>query len=150
MSAPYAAEALTPAQRRVLGELVQGKDYNEVAATLGLTWHTVKNHADVFHSLFDVHSQAELVARLLGLTPDNPVWQVSVIRAGLKPRQIAVLEGVIRGQSNRQIAHELGMSKSAVVSLLGKLFRRVGARNRTHLLLVLVGQAAPVERSDEA
>jgi DNA-binding CsgD family transcriptional regulator len=54
--------ALTPAQRRVFGLICQGLTDKQVAATLGISPETAKNHAARVRAAFGVHSRAALIA----------------------------------------------------------------------------------------
>lgn len=63
--APAESEALnklTPAQRRVFDMLVAGKPTEEIAARLGRSVFTVRNHIKAIFIAFDVNSRAALVA----------------------------------------------------------------------------------------
>jgi DNA-binding CsgD family transcriptional regulator len=54
--------------------------------------------------------------------------------AGFSPRQRAVLDGLCRGLSEKQIADELKLSPHTVHDYVKELHRRLGARNRGELL----------------
>lgn len=49
---------------------------------------------------------------------------------GLTPRQIDVLEQLVRGHSNKEIARALGMAEPTVKAHLVTVFRVLGVRNR--------------------
>lgn len=49
----------------------------------------------------------------------------------LSPRQMQMLQSIVRGLSNKDIAQEYGLSLSAVKFHLIALFRKLGAANRT-------------------
>lgn len=51
----------------------------------------------------------------------------------LTPRQRDVLNGVVRGLSNKEIARELGIARGTVKIHLAALFAHFEARNRTDL-----------------
>jgi len=51
--------------------------------------------------------------------------------AGLRPRQIEVLELMHQGHTNRRIASILGISESAVKSHISILFKALNTKNRT-------------------
>jgi DNA-binding NarL/FixJ family response regulator len=50
----------------------------------------------------------------------------------LSDRQRQVLEGLMMGLSNKQIARELDLAEGTVKMHVGALFRTLGAQNRTH------------------
>jgi DNA-binding CsgD family transcriptional regulator len=56
---------LTPAQREVLDLALRGADESAIAASLGRSWHTVHTHLKAIFKHFDVHTRAQLLARLL-------------------------------------------------------------------------------------
>ncbi len=58
--------------------------------------------------------------------------------AGQSPtaRQLEVLLLIARGQQNKQIAHELGIAERTVKLHVTALLDALGARNRTHLLVL--------------
>lgn len=51
-------------------------------------------------------------------------------------RQLEVLALVGQGQPNKRIAFELGIAERTVKLHITALLNRLGARNRTHLLVV--------------
>ncbi len=53
-------------------------------------------------------------------------------RASLTQRQMQVLEGIVGGKSNKQIAQRLGIAEGTVKMHLASLLRALGARNRAH------------------
>jgi DNA-binding NarL/FixJ family response regulator len=55
----------------------------------------------------------------------------------LRPRERDVLVGLMRGQSNDEIAASLGISRKTVEVYLGRLFARAGAASRTELAIVV-------------
>jgi DNA-binding CsgD family transcriptional regulator len=54
--------ALTPAQRRVFALMCEGLGDKEIAARIGISPETVKNHAARVRAAFGVHSRAALIA----------------------------------------------------------------------------------------
>lgn len=59
----------------------------------------------------------------------RPPWKLTL-------RQIDVLALVSRGQSNKEIARELGMSDNTVRAHLAAIFREMGARSRTEVAAI--------------
>ncbi len=55
---------------------------------------------------------------------------------GPTARQLEVLMLIARGQQNKQIAHELGIAERTVKLHVTALLDALGARNRTHLLVL--------------
>jgi DNA-binding CsgD family transcriptional regulator/PAS domain-containing protein len=60
-----ATTALSPRQWEVVSRLVRGQRVATIAAEMYLSQSTVRNHLSVVYAKFDVHSQTELLARLL-------------------------------------------------------------------------------------
>lgn len=54
---------LSPAQQRVLYELLEGNSEKDVASNLNLSPHTIHNHIREIYTRFGVHSRAELMAK---------------------------------------------------------------------------------------
>lgn len=57
---------LSPAQQRVLECALKGYSEKQIAATLGLSVHTVHNHMKQIYQHFKVHSRSELLAMFVG------------------------------------------------------------------------------------
>ncbi len=56
----------------------------------------------------------------------------------LTPRERQVLRGVLEGQTNKEIAHNVGASLSSVKASLQQLFDKTGVRTRSQLVRVAV------------
>jgi two-component system nitrate/nitrite response regulator NarL len=54
----------------------------------------------------------------------------------LSPRERTVLRAVVEGQSNKQIATDLGVTEGAIKSTLQHLFRKTGTRKRGQLIRI--------------
>jgi len=50
-------------------------------------------------------------------------------------RQLLIIEHVAQGLTNREIAHELGISAKVVKKYVSEIYLRVGVRNRIGLAL---------------
>lgn len=57
-------------------------------------------------------------------------------RHGLSPRQAQVLEQIMRGKANREIAANLGISAATVKLHVHAILKAIGARNRTEAALL--------------
>lgn len=53
----------------------------------------------------------------------------------LSPRQVAVLEQLALGLSNKQIAHELGIAEPTIKMHISALLRALGVQNRVQILI---------------
>jgi DNA-binding NarL/FixJ family response regulator len=56
---------LSPREKEILGELVSGKSYKMIAATLNISFQTVKSHLKNIYDKLHVHSQSEAVAKAI-------------------------------------------------------------------------------------
>ncbi len=59
-------ESLSNRETEVLAKLAEGKRPQEVAELLFISQHTVRNHIRAIYSKLDVHSQVELLRKVLG------------------------------------------------------------------------------------
>jgi len=64
--------------------------------------------------------------------PDPEAWR----RFGLSPMQRRVLVELGTGVSNQQISEDLGIALSTVKAHVGAVIQKLGARNRTHAVLI--------------
>lgn len=53
----------------------------------------------------------------------------------LTPRERQLLNGILEGRTNREIAAALGLTEQTVKNQLTMLFQKVGVRNRLELAL---------------
>jgi len=60
--ADQAEASVTPAQYRVLAEVLEGSSEKEIAARPHLNPHTVHNHITAIHERLKIHSRSELLA----------------------------------------------------------------------------------------
>jgi DNA-binding NarL/FixJ family response regulator len=60
---------LTVREQEVLGKLAEGLAPKEVAADLGISWDTVRNHITNIYAKLHVHSRSEAILKYLGRTP---------------------------------------------------------------------------------
>lgn len=51
--------------------------------------------------------------------------------ANLSPREVEILQQVVAGRSNKEIAHELSISKYTVGNHINNIFRKLGVNDRT-------------------
>jgi len=65
LAAEPVLHTLTPKQRLVLTQLIDGKSIKQVAHDLGLSRHTVNDHVKMIYKHFDVQSRAELLRHFL-------------------------------------------------------------------------------------
>ncbi len=56
----------------------------------------------------------------------------------LTPAEEAMIDGILRGASNKQIAHELRVAEQTIKNRLGDVYRKLGVENRVQLALLAV------------
>lgn len=69
------------------------------------------------------------------------------IRAGLTPREDAVLQLVLAGASNPVIAVKLRCSVKTIEFHVGNILRKTGEKNRVGLIVRVLGRDARASRS---
>jgi DNA-binding CsgD family transcriptional regulator len=66
---------------------------------------------------------------------DSDEWQHVISTLRLAPQQAKIVELILRGKRNKQIAHILGISESTVRTYLGRMFARLDVSDRMELVL---------------
>jgi DNA-binding NarL/FixJ family response regulator len=64
-----------------------------------------------------------------------PTSEVVPVHISLTPRERQLLNGILEGRTNREIAAALGLTEQTVKNQLTMLFQKVGVRNRLELAL---------------
>ena len=65
----------------------------------------------------------------------NQEWAQLTQRLELTPRQAEIVQHLLLGKSDKQIARELGISVPTVRTHMGRLFHKLGLRDRVELIL---------------
>jgi DNA-binding NarL/FixJ family response regulator len=68
----------------------------------------------------------ELAVRLL-----DEFARLSQLQTGLTARERDILNAIVRGDSNREIAHKLGLSEKTVKNYVSEILSKLGVRDRT-------------------
>ena len=63
---PKKVATLTPRERDILSALASGQHVKDIAQDLDISTHTARNHMKAILRKLDVHSQIELLAKLVG------------------------------------------------------------------------------------
>ncbi|MGY4296326.1 DNA-binding NarL/FixJ family response regulator [Bradyrhizobium sp. i1.4.4] len=74
--------------------------------------------------------------------PEPATTPVATLSASLPPRSADVAIRVCRGQTNKEIAREMGISDQTVKEHVANLCRRFGVHNRTELAACLLSPSA--------
>ena len=109
---------------RVRVELAQGGQESSVHAE-----ELLREALALFEELGMSHSVQYTLSRLRTLSSAR--LQVDArLPAHLTQREVAVLQLVAQGKSNRQIAHDLGLSEKTVTNYLTHIFNKTSCENR--------------------
>jgi len=112
--------------------------YPEETATDFWIAHYARNLIQRLHRHFGVRSRAQLLARVLRhLEP--PHWDELLSATGsgpalLSPRLQATLVCLLDGQSEKEVAAQLGVSPTTIHQYVSALYRRFGVASRAQLL----------------
>jgi len=82
-------------------------------------------------------------------SPFHPAeWDRLTETLGLSPQQARIVELILRGAGDKQIAAALGLSKHTVRTYLNRIFSRLGVSDRLELVIhVFISTRADVERA---
>lgn len=109
------------------------------AGTLALQWldyqRLARSHSgDIYIFLVAAAFLAGGVAFGIRLAAPRPALAgnpLALAALGISPRELAVLEQMAAGLSNKQIAQALGVSPNTVKTHVARLFEKLGAERRT-------------------
>lgn len=117
---------------RLVGAVVLEADPLQAAAPLARTRALLLELLAGQAALLVDHAHArEQRRRLLERLAPELAWP-----GKLTPRERSVLELLVRGLTNRQIAQTLYVTEPVVKEYVGRLFRKTGVRRRAHLVAV--------------
>jgi two-component system, NarL family, nitrate/nitrite response regulator NarL len=90
----------------------------------------------------DPQAMGQTLARLLGIDagPRNDGGHGAPAKAQLSPRQADVLALMARGDNDKDIARSLNISHHTVRGHVSDILALLGARNRTHAVLLAAGR----------
>lgn len=131
---------LSPRESQVLGLMAVGAVNKEIAARLGVSEQTIKNHCtEIFHRLH-VGSRCNAVVRavkggLLDLDKLSEKFDLEKI-SFLTPRMITVLSTIVEGiDGNKELAFNLGLSTHTIKNLKKPIFERLSVDNTVQAIL---------------
>lgn len=75
---------------------------------------------------------------------DTATWAEIVRQCELSPQQARIVELILLGKRDKEIADELGLSFSTVRAYLSRVFDRVGVRDRVELVLRMFSAAEQI------
>lgn len=71
----------------------------------------------------------------------SPDPRVADLYRGLSERERSVVAAMVRGQTNREIAHELALAETTIRNCISRVLAKLRARNRTEVVALLTGLA---------
>jgi DNA-binding NarL/FixJ family response regulator len=132
--------ALSARVRLVLRCLLEGDSDQQIAARTELSRYTVNEYVDRIFRHFGVQSRPELLARWI-----RRRWheQLEPSPVELPPRLQQVLRCLLEGDSNKQVARRLGLSRDTVKEYVGRIFRHFDVQSRAELLARWIQRSEP-------
>ncbi len=100
----------------------------------------------IFHGEYlineELFSNPKVASQVLELFQDltMPGEEIKPFLAPLSPREINVLDLIAQGNSNKDIAHELGISEQTVKNHVASIMRKLVANDRTHAVVIALRQ----------
>lgn len=91
--------------------------------------------------------QARIAVKPPPLPFDERRWPVVVASLGLAPQQARVVELVVRGLRDKQIAETMAIGVPTVRTYMARVFDRAGVEDRVELILRVVALANGVANS---
>ena len=74
------------------------------------------------------------------------VWAEVATSLSLSPQQTQIVELILRGRQDKEIAVEMGLSFSTVRTYLTRIFNRTGVPDRLSLVLLIFAKAQQIAR----
>lgn len=85
----------------------------------------------------DPHMAGRILSAMARDTwPDTAAFEVW----NLRPREQAILQCLVAGRSNREIARELSLGEQTIKTHLRNLYRKLGARSRSEAVAIALGR----------
>lgn len=131
-----ALNTLTRREVQVIYGVAYGFTNAEVGRQLGLTEATIKTHLQRIGRKTRTNSRAEVVSWGFrhGLLQRLPVQNPNLGPVFLTNREREMTHWIIRGLTNKAIGATVFLSEDTVKTHLRTLYRKVGARDRAHLI----------------
>lgn len=140
---------LTERELQMVIGIVRGKSNQEMADHLHLSYNTVKMHIHRLFRKVQVTERASLVvwAYTTGLLDELPPEPLNWSGKPLTSREALMIRLVMRGLTNAAAAHSVYLSEDTIKTHIQKTLRKVGAKNRSHLV-ALAWQHKLIPRSE--
>jgi DNA-binding NarL/FixJ family response regulator len=130
------AAGLSEREREVLTLMLEGKENSDIAMELHISPHTARSHVSRVLAAYGTTTRSTLAARVAASMQDtNTAARAGVALGELTPRQSAVVEHVLTGASNADIASGLGISVRTVEKHVNDAMHRWRVGSRVALIL---------------
>jgi DNA-binding NarL/FixJ family response regulator len=113
---------LSEREQEIARYIAEGLGNQAIGGKLHLSQHTVRAHVSRVLAAFGVASRFAVAARLTELVPRNAEGEPEL--AALTPRQEAVVDCIVLGRSNEDIATEMQISIKTVEKHVSEILRR--------------------------
>jgi DNA-binding NarL/FixJ family response regulator len=119
-----------------------------VARNLGVSGIFLKHNSPktLLAAIRDVAGGGEWLDSRTPPTESVAVDPSTQVAAPLSPRELQVLRSVFEGLTNKEIAHNIGASQSAVKATLQRLFEKTGVRTRSQLVRIAIERSLETTR----
>ena len=158
---PGAANGLTEQERQIVTLLSAGHTVSQIAHLLDVSASAVANAKRRIYRKLDVVSQSQVSARAaaLGIFGRHSAALLDAVRASspaprgglpvLTSRERDILQSIANGHTVRLTARGLGIAEKTVENIQSRLFRKLGAHNRSGALAAAhaLGLLEPVSSS---
>jgi DNA-binding NarL/FixJ family response regulator len=136
--------SLPPRVRLVLRCLLEGDSDQHIAARMKISRYTVNEYVDRIFRHFGVQSRPELLARWIRRRWREPLAEFTdPSPVDLPPRPRQVLRCLLEGDSNKQVARRLGLSRYTVKEYVDRIYRHFGVQSRQELLARWIRRSEP-------
>lgn len=133
---PSPVNEFTEREIQVFVGVAQGRCYKEIGRKIGLQTNTVKTYVQRVFKKTGVHSRADLVTwgYRQNLLQSLTVHPCTGTGDKLTDREAGIVRWVILGLTNKEISRKVFLSEHTVKTHLRRIFKKVGAKDRAHLI----------------
>jgi DNA-binding NarL/FixJ family response regulator len=135
---------LTEREQEIMRSLEKGLHYQEIAARLGITLFTVKQHVHHIYEKLHVHNRTEALNKLYPRSALTPIALIAESKSPgqsarraeftrekkLNEREVRALDLLSGFLDNKEIAEELGVKTPLAEKILRNVFKKLDVRRR--------------------